>query len=337
MSSVQQYIEDAAWLPFRYDAGAHALKFVHAPREVQRRTTFLDPRFLTGQPESESIPVRDLSVDALRARAGPMHFIFHSAFCCSTLAARAFDVPGVSMGLKEPSVLADIAASGSASPQRTAALSASLDLLSRPLAAGEVQIVKPSNFGNLIMADILRLRPDAKAIVMHSSLEQFLQAIARRDTDGRRFGRMMYVDFNRAAPLGRAAPESQFLLCDLQIAAKAWVMQAAVLAKSAQEFAPRVRLLSKDRFLGEPARALFEMARFFGLPLSEAQCAAIVSGGVFSEHAKSLGIRFDANDHARQERGAAASHAKEIAEAAEGIKVAAQVWGAPTALGDTLF
>ena len=50
------------------------------------------------------------AVDVVRAAARPatMHFIFHSAFCCSTVLARAFDIPGIAMGLKEPPIYNDI-------------------------------------------------------------------------------------------------------------------------------------------------------------------------------------------------------------------------------------
>ena len=43
-------------------------------------------------------------IDALPSAKAP-HFIFHSAFCCSTLLARAFDIEGQSIGLKEPTIL----------------------------------------------------------------------------------------------------------------------------------------------------------------------------------------------------------------------------------------
>ena len=39
----------------------------------------------------------------------PPQYIFHSAFAASTLLARALDVPGVAMGLKEPAILNELA------------------------------------------------------------------------------------------------------------------------------------------------------------------------------------------------------------------------------------
>jgi hypothetical protein len=91
-------------------------------------------------------------------RAGPLHFIFHTAFCCSTLLTRALDIPGVSMGIKEPGVLTHFAydsALGRQPPGAIAALSVTLDLLSRPLSPGETQIIKPSTPGNHLMPQML--------------------------------------------------------------------------------------------------------------------------------------------------------------------------------------
>ncbi len=52
-------------------------------------------------------------------------------------------------------------------------LGLTLDLLSRPLALGETQIVKPSNFANSLASEMLALRPDS-TLVLSSSLKWFL-------------------------------------------------------------------------------------------------------------------------------------------------------------------
>ena len=55
--------------------------------------------------KSAPIPLNALPLARLRAEARPIHFIFHTGYCCSTLLCRALDVPGVSMALKEPQIM----------------------------------------------------------------------------------------------------------------------------------------------------------------------------------------------------------------------------------------
>ena len=67
------------------------------------------------------------AVLAARGTDAPIHFIFHSAFCLSSVLARAFDMPGTSMGLKEPMLFNDLAGwqmRGAKGPQLAQAMDA---------------------------------------------------------------------------------------------------------------------------------------------------------------------------------------------------------------------
>ena len=135
------FIADPAWTPHRYDAAQDTLAFARLPRETQRALPFLDPRYVKPELVSAPIPVSALQTFADALSTPPLHFIFHTAFCGSTLLTRALDAPGVSMGLKEPSVLVDIAAAWrreGATPKLDAVLATTLRLLARPFAPGEI-------------------------------------------------------------------------------------------------------------------------------------------------------------------------------------------------------
>jgi hypothetical protein len=340
---LRQYIDDSAWLPYDYDAREDTMVFAHLPRDAQRRAVFLDPRFLAQAPKSEPTPLTQFPANLIRQRAGKIHFIFHTGFCCSTLLTRALDISGVSMGVKEPSVLASFArhfATGRRTPGALPGLGVTVDLLSRPLGAGETQVVKPSIIANHIIPTLLHLRPDAKALVLYSSLEAFIRAIARRGLDGREFARQIFKHSALAIPLEEAefTVDDLVLQTDLQIAARAWLMQTAFFDQVAKRFGPeRVRVLNGDTFLADKAGVLTRLARFFDLPLDARQIAAIAEGPVFREHAKHPTLAFDAAAHRAQHDEAGVRHFEEVNAVRGWASGLARRTGAPLTLTETLM
>lgn len=334
------YVQDPAWIPHFYDPQHDTLVLAQLPREKQRQLTFLDSRFVDRRAESEPAPISQLPTDLITGETGPLHFIFHTGFCCSTLLARALDIPGVSMGLKEPAVLACFAEYWSNS-RRTAgaleALTVTLDLLSRPLAPGEAQIVKPSTVANHIIPQLLHARPDAKAIVLFSSLDTFLRAIARRGLEGRIFARELFHQFAPVIPLDAGASADDIVLhADLQIAAQAWLMQATFMDAIAKRFGSRVRVLNADTFLNKPAATLTSVGAFFNLGITPEMARGITASAIFTEHAKELGRPFDAQARRAQYEEAGEAHRLEIAMAKSWAAGVAQKCGATLVLDETL-
>ena len=336
------YVQDPAWLPSEYDARGDTLTFSRLPRATQRAAVFLDPRFIGNEPKSPPLAVADLPADVIARETGPLHFIFHTGFCCSTLLTRALDLPGVAMGLKEPAVLASFAAfwtTGRRTPGALSALETTLNLLSRPLAPGETQIVKPSIVANHIIPQMLHARRDAKALVLCSSLDTFLRAIARRGLDGRRFAREVFKQFAGVIPLDTGIrDEDLLLLTDLQVAALGWLMQAEFMLQVAKRNGPgRVRVVNSDTFLNDKAGVLAALGTFFGLAGDGARWAQVAADPVFSEHAKEYGRAFDAAAQRAQYDAAGAAHAEELMKAKDWARALARRCGAPLVLDDTLL
>jgi hypothetical protein len=284
-----------------------------------------------------------LPTTQIRQAAGPVHFIFHTGFCCSTLLARAFDIPGVAMGLKEPTILSFLAGLSATLGRRTAggpvAFDLILDLLARPLAPGETQIVKASTDCNHIIADVLRAKPEAKALLLYSDLDSFLRAIARRGEAGRAFARQIFHQYWKAIPLNlQFGADDAILQTDLQVAAHAWLMQIQFMASIAHRFGPeRVRILNSDALLADKIRVISRLSRFFGLKLDAPDLARIVNGPTFSEHAKNLGRPFNADGHRAQQAEAQARYGADIDLVKPWAQALAARAGAPLKLTDTLL
>ena len=147
---------------------------------------------------------------------GPLHFLFHTAFCRSTLLIRVLDAPGIAVGLNEPGIIAIMVNAG---PQAATLHKPLLDLLSRPHASGETVFVKPTNHANALMPALLTARPDARATLMTNALSAFLGSVARKGMMGRRWARQLFLEMQGYAGMdfGMDGRES-FAMTDLQAA-----------------------------------------------------------------------------------------------------------------------
>jgi hypothetical protein len=306
-------ITNAEWLAHRFDPEHDAFHFRRVTRDAQRRATFLTDEYLGAEPAPTVI--RRAEAIALAPPAAPVHFIFHSAFCCSTLLARAFDLPGLSMGLKEPLILNDIVGwrhRGGAGPRVAEAMDHALHMLARPFEAGEATIIKPSNVVNGLAPAIMKLRPGAKALLLRAPLPVFLKSVAKKEMWGRLWVRDLMVKQLKEGLVDLGFDQVDYLgLTDLQAAAVGWLAQQALFARMAAEFPDRVRTLDSETLLDHPRESVAALGALFGVPLDDAVLDAILTGPAFATNSKTL----DAFTRQEREAGydaAALNHADEI-------------------------
>ena len=317
-ATVAQVAGDPAWLPHRYDPGHDAIHFLPVPRSMHRGSTFITddhlPKGLT-----PTIVARGAAIAAAPAPA-PINFVFHAAFCCSTMLARAFDRPGWAMGLKEPMILNDIIGwrrRGDPGPDMASVLNDVLTLLARPFGPGEGIVVKPSNATHVLAAPMLAMRPEARAVLLYAPLRTFLASIAKKGLDGRLWVRVLLLGLtdDKLVALGFGARD-YVGLTDLQVAAVAWLAQQALFADLVTRFGvQRVRTLNSEVLTGRSAEVMAALATLFAMPLSDAAVNDIVAGEAFTRHSK-IDTRFVADDRAIEHRDAAAIHAEEIEKVA---------------------
>jgi hypothetical protein len=315
---------DACWLAHRYDPEADAVHFLPVARAEHGRATFLTDEHLP--PGLSAQVVRRGDAIAAAAPPAPLHFVFHSAYCCSTLLARAVDRPGWAMGLKEPVILNDITGwrrRGGRGPDMASVLDDALSLLARPFAPGEAVIVKPSTAVNGLAQAMLTLRPKARAILMYAPLRTYLASIAKKGIDGRLWVRTLLTGMldDRLIDLGFEARD-YLGQTDLQVAAVGWLAHQALFRRLVETFGARVRTLDSAALLADPGGALRAMAALFGKPLDDAAIAGILAGPAFNTHSKS-GAAFDAESRANEHDDAARVHADEIEKVAIWAEVVA--------------
>ena len=306
-------VQDATWLAHRYDPIQDAIHFLQVPRAMHRAATFLTDEYL-GEAGAPVVIGRKAALAAMPDRA-PIHYIFHSAYCCSTLLARAFDIEGVSMGLKEPLILNDLSGWRSRGAERAAlaeVLDSALTLLARPFQPGEAVVVKPSNLLNPFAAAMLAMRPQAGALLLHAPLPLFLGSIAKKGMWGRLWVRELFVKLSLDGYMDYGfSPADVLGQTDLQIAAIGWLAQHRQFATLANRFPDRVRTLDSETLLARPSESVAALAHLYRLPLDAQAAEHVAKGEAFTRHSKG-GESFGREKRQAEQRDAAAVHAEEI-------------------------
>lgn len=329
---------DPLWLAHRYVETKDAIQFLRVTRDQHRAATFISDEHLpAGLPRVE-VPRSEALAAA--APAAPLHFVFHSAFCCSTLLARVFDREGLAMGLKEPLILNDMAGwrrRGASGRDVAQASDSALRLLERPFGAGEAVVIKPSNIVTGLIPLFLALRPHARALLLYAPLSKFLISVAKKGIDGRLWVRELFVGFRKDGLVARLGfdDEALFGQTDLQIAAAGWLAQQALFADLLRDMPDRVRSLDSETLLDRPEDAVASLAQLYGFDLSAPEVANLVAQS-FGRNSKT-GEAFGRADREHEYAGALAAHRDELEKVTRWAKVVADRVGIPLTLPNPLI
>jgi hypothetical protein len=181
------------WLAHRFDETRNEIRFVDYDRATRSSVPFLTDDYLPALPFRAEPRER---AKALAPASAPIHFVFHSGFCCSTLFTQCFNQPGLASTFSEPMILNDVVGwrkRGAPPAEVGRLLDDALSLLARPFEGDCAALVKPSTVANGLAAAMMRLRPDARAIVMWAPLDDFLTSIAKKGLDGRLWARELFM------------------------------------------------------------------------------------------------------------------------------------------------
>lgn len=322
-------LQNAAWLAHRYDETSDNFQFVHLAREAHKSATFLSDDYLPADLQKHIVARRDLS--DLPPSETPLHFIFHSGFCCSTLLTQALDLPGKATSLSEPTILRDMvgyADRGANKERYREVLSRSLQLLARPFEPQEAVIAKPSCVVNRYAESILEISPSSQAVFLHAPIRVFLNSIARKGITGRLWGRELFLGLRSSDKPDLGFSENElFGQTDLQIAGLAWLVQNRIYQTLLAKFGEnRIRSLDSETFLARAAEVLERLGELFRLDITADRAQTIAGGEVFQRHSK-FGDQFDAEERKREREAGQSAHADEIDKVAIWVEAVAQGLG----------
>lgn len=301
---------EAAWLAHRYDSASDRIMYRHVPREMHAAGPFLTDELVGERPDAYLSRAEALA--AARGNAAPTHFIFHSAFCASTLLARALDKPGMAMGLSEPVLLNDVVGLHRRGERKGADLARLLDdsltLLSRRWEAGEAVIVKPSNILTGLYTPILTLRAESRAVLLYAPLREFLTSVARKGLWCRLWVRELLEGLlrERLVDLGFEGAD-YFRLSDLQVAAVSWLTQHRQFSMLNAKFPDRTTWIDSGTLLSDSGSTMSSITALFSLHNS----GDLSDSPAFHRHSKT-GEGFSADARTREQAEAIAAHRDEI-------------------------
>ena len=294
-------VDDFRWFAENFDLARKSLSFVFTDRQTLAAQPFLDYRWKT-----DRLAHREMSLDAAVSSFAPdappphLNFIWHTSFCCSTLIAKALDLPGHNLSLCEPQILVPLADLKRAGMFVGNGLSPRLPeivfrLLARVPDRDTSVTVKPSNFANILIGDAARATR-GKALFLYSDLESFLISVAKSGIPLLKYARRLFS--NIAGNSGRALPWASheiFQMTDLEIAALVWHMQIGEFRRDWPLFEPgRAASLDCDVFLADLVAPLAKLDAFFGLGLGADHIERVLSGPLLRSHAKAAGQPYDA-------------------------------------------
>ena len=187
---IEDILADPRYFPVHIDFERDRLTLVETSRDRLTHTPFLDGR----TPFAEGIALETSFSEALEARwsipARPDRFIFHVAFCGSTLLSTFLDIESKCFAEREPHILVELsnAWGKAAASEAEAGLQLIRNLLRRPWRPGEANVCKPSNWANTLIPTLVMDPQSIRPLFVTTDKLSYLHSLFRGGRD-----RMVYV------------------------------------------------------------------------------------------------------------------------------------------------
>ena len=315
----QDFVENPDWLFHGIHGETMQYHFAHVSSSTYQDSSFLDHRIIPVPTEIKGAAI-DVVNRLLQSDGRPANYIFHSAFCCSTLLSNCLQFVSNSLVLKEPNVLCSLADALAHSQKSAgfnrqnwhAVLTPGLRLLEKSYPDQKGAIIKPANSTNNLMEDILSLRP-SRTLFMYGGLNEFLLSNLK-GLDESRY--MVPPYLARLCPLtdyeNRLGIPDVRKLKHLQQCAVLWHTQIYHFSRLAGEN-DSIRCLAASDFLQEPESVVKRVLEHFNLPCDTDQLGQLTDSGPLSRHSKS-GDRFDTGSRDDENAAISSQHASELEE-----------------------
>lgn len=275
-----------------------AVSFIETARDIYRQSSFLDHRMRQKPGAKKALcNLRDL-FDLYR-EAPPPHasFIFHVAFCCSTLLARYLELLPGTFVLKEPFLITQLAEMNRAGTLSQEVTRLSLQLLSRTYIPFETPILKLTDQCNGIASRLMAASASVNCIFIGLELRSFLIAGLKDDQRRKWVRRRAELAELDVAPSWLAETDTK-TLTDAEACAYLWLSNGVLLQKLLRDVGDteRVLVIDGERISDQPGETLQKVAACLGLSPGEPEIAAAVGGPAAGTYSKDPSKTFTRED-----------------------------------------
>ncbi len=308
MHSLDDLVTQAEYHLHALDLASGECEFLRVDNATFRHSTFMDHRLRTAAQEpirtSLELIEKHIASMPIAADSRPVNYIFHTAFCCSTLISKCLDIQGISSALREPAVFMQMANyKRVGNPlfldihRQQTLLNIVVYLLAKSSGQSETPLIKPTNAANNLIVEIVQNIHTQGILLLYSSLEQFLVSIIKKGEEGRAFVRRLFNLIRMDSERSNSLPlESLSQLTDLQIAAMVWYVQLDNYLKVLDGFpAATIRTLDCEVFLAEPVNTLTRLCELFNLNVTKQALGEIITGPIFTKYSKNSLLDYDAS------------------------------------------
>lgn len=282
--------------PVDLDVKSKSFLFQVTSLEELRKNTFLDNRFFQAGSE-----VNRLELEYFQSQhwdlANKIGFLFHTSFCCSTLLARLLDFPSYSLVLKEPLVLRRLSDAELIGKHELALHETALNLLFRSVAEDLAVLVKPTHVALNIADSMLSCQPQAKALLITSTLEDFLVSNIKKSTESKQKVPELVERFMSASDLPSRLPPQAFapptFLCGVALQ---WHAQQSIIRELVNgSNGHNIKMVWETDLLKLPHETLASSLQWFdwSIPADVVEMQVTL---VMKQHAKSTSRTYDPNE-----------------------------------------
>ncbi|MEH6591239.1 MAG: hypothetical protein V7746_13355 [Halioglobus sp.] len=236
-----------------------------------------------------------------RSTDRPVHFIWMTDYCGSTLYAKALNqVSGLYL-YNETALFAELAivrrqidggVSNMSVDEWRTLLRLALLFQGKTFADDDIALVKEWPVSNYIMRDILNMNDSSRGIFMYAPLEDYLVACLKKP-ERRKLARervcQLFSDLPRMQALSHIDITS---LSDAKVAALHWLYLMYLYQDSEAEYNPQLHSLCSKDFFESPASVIKSSSGFFGFDAGDEVASSIIGGSVFSQYSKNHSVEY---------------------------------------------
>ena len=296
MYTLTRLFKSPEFYPVSVDFGTNALQFLQMSRESYRNSVFLDVRTRHLGQSAHSVNLDDvlLASAGTGAKKEGAHYILNTAFCCSTLLARYFELFPNCFVLKEPSLLTQLALTPESVSRWKDVFPVCVKLLARTYLDTERPVIKVHEACNILGN---RLLQDTEITItfLSTPIRRFVLSILKSDFR-RQWVRKRVSQMSKRHEFAEVFQDVDLAeLSDAQAACCMWMADHLLSQRlSASDNGNRVFVLNGDEVADHPLEALARIAKAGGFAVSEQQLEAVVSHPLVNRYSKDWSIPYNA-------------------------------------------